>query len=177
MTVPGKALLHPATLAALALWALNDHVFKASGYLPWVTGKLSDVVSLIAFPLIATAAFEWLVSVSGRRVRSTAVLRAACLATAIVMVSINLNAACADLYEVGLGAVQWAVRIPFYLVQSEALPALHRVKLWMDPTDVWTVPAALIPLWIHARSQDPVPETAAGPNAANWRSGRADSRQ
>ncbi len=161
MTVPGKALLHPATLTALALWALNDHVFKASGHLPWVTGKLSDVVSLIAFPLIATAAFEWLAFVSGRRIHSTAVLRAACVATAFVMVSINLNATCADLYEVGLGAMQWAVEAPLHLAQNEALPALHRAKLWMDHTDVWTVPAALIPLWIHARSRDPVAETAA----------------
>ena len=55
--LPGEVIIHPVSLCALMLWAINDHYGK--GVWPgWLSGKLSDVVSLIVFPLIPTAIYE-----------------------------------------------------------------------------------------------------------------------
>ena len=55
--VTGGRVLHPVVLTALAIWLLNDHVLKAR----WpgaVTGKLSDVAGLVAFPVLLAAGIE-----------------------------------------------------------------------------------------------------------------------
>jgi len=60
---PPAALSHPLFVAALVALALNDHVLKASGALPALSGKLSDVAGL----LVAPAVLAWLCRVrSGR---------------------------------------------------------------------------------------------------------------
>jgi len=51
------ALLTPLVLASLGLWALNDHVLKEA-FSSWWTGKLSDVTSLIVFPLLPVHQLE-----------------------------------------------------------------------------------------------------------------------
>lgn len=53
--LPVHELTSPPPLAAVALLALNDHVFKAAWPGP-VTGKLSDLAGLFYFPLLLTAA-------------------------------------------------------------------------------------------------------------------------
>jgi len=65
--VPGGLLLHPAVLAAIALFVVNDHVFKPA-HPGWLTGKLSDVAGLVFFTLAAVT--------GGRRARTFAVLGA-----------------------------------------------------------------------------------------------------
>ncbi|WP_051366867.1 hypothetical protein [Hamadaea tsunoensis] len=55
---PGRAwAAHPATLLALGLLILNDHVLKARFPGP-VTGKLSDVAGLIVAPALLAAVFR-----------------------------------------------------------------------------------------------------------------------
>ena len=45
-------LCQPASLFALMILVVNDHLLKGSGVLPaWLTGKLSDVAGLYVFPL------------------------------------------------------------------------------------------------------------------------------
>ncbi len=51
-------LAHPASLLALAVLALNDHVLKAAIPSP-LTGKLSDVAGLFFFPFLLTALVAW----------------------------------------------------------------------------------------------------------------------
>ena len=49
-----SALLHPATVAAVALLLLNDLAFKSMWPGSWVTGKLSDLAWVVfASPLLA----------------------------------------------------------------------------------------------------------------------------
>jgi hypothetical protein len=137
--------MHPLMLACLALWVLNDHFFKAA-YSGLVTGKLSDVVSLAVFPLLPVVAMK-LVGTTGARSNNRALV-AWVLATGFVMATINLFDSAAWMYEVGLGAVQW----PFFAMAAIAtggeLPALHSVVLTMDPSDLLTLPALALPLYL-----------------------------
>ena len=52
-----RALTHPAVPLLLLVWILNDHVFKAQFHNA-VTGKLSDVVAMVVFPLLIAAVVE-----------------------------------------------------------------------------------------------------------------------
>ncbi len=54
-------LQHPASLLAIALLLLNDHVLKAA--IPsWMTGKLSDFAGLFFFPFLVAAGLSLLLS-------------------------------------------------------------------------------------------------------------------
>ncbi len=56
MTRPAP-LLHPVSLASMALLGLNDHVLK--GLFPGlITGKLSDFAGLVFFPLVLEIALR-----------------------------------------------------------------------------------------------------------------------
>lgn len=56
---PRHVLLRPLLLGTILLLALNDWVFK-SAYPGPVTGKLSDIAGLFAFPLVAWGAIDLL---------------------------------------------------------------------------------------------------------------------
>ena len=60
---PAPSFAHPLFLGALAALALNDHVLKAAGAVPAVSGKLSDVAGLLVAPLV----LAWLLHVRSRR--------------------------------------------------------------------------------------------------------------
>jgi hypothetical protein len=81
---PRRALLHPVWWCALALMALNDHVWKSGGVLPGlVTGKLSDFSGL----LVAPAALAVLVGA-----RSRLQLATLHLAVGVWFAAMNLHA-------------------------------------------------------------------------------------
>lgn len=138
---PGEILLHPVALASLALWIVNDHVLKHAcpGAL---TGKLSDVASLAFFPLLPIAVRELVLSRGGAKVApSRAWSLGWIVATGLVMATINTIDVAADVYRVGLG---WAQQ-PFRSVLAGAWVAPRPVALWMDPSDLVTLPALLVP--------------------------------
>lgn len=112
---PARALLTPTWLAALAVLALNDHLFKGSGLLPGgVTGKLSDFAGMIVAPALLAA----LIGVRSRRG-----LLLCHLAIGSVFAAINLSPAAADAWAWLMGLVfPWRITVdPTDLV---ALPAL-----------------------------------------------------
>ncbi len=151
---PGAVLLHPLVLGSLVLWFANDHVFKP--FHPcWLTGKLSDVTSLIVFPLLALAVVE-MHGVSSRRAR-TCWLLVCVSATGLVMATINLFEPAAFAYRWGLGTAQWPLRATRVLF-GDALPAVQPVQLTMDAGDLMTLPALLVPLFLawprQRRSRD-----------------------
>lgn len=138
-----RLLLHPLSLLALALWALNDHYLKAA----WgnaFTGKLSDVASLIVAPMLLAYASAAL-HVGRSHVR--ALLSVWCAVIALVMIAIKLWEPAAEVYRVGLAVLQW----PWRCLASAALVELAPVMLAMDPSDLWTLPAALVPPWLLKR--------------------------
>lgn len=135
-------LLHPALLGSLGIWFLNDHVLKAAFHGGW-TGKLSDVASLIAFPLLVVGALELLRGRGLGRAELPLVVFW-CLATGLVMATINTIPAAAWAYRHGLGFVQWLA-----LGAPGAHP--HTVRLTVDPTDLWTLPSLAVPLGLAWR--------------------------
>jgi len=154
-----RLLVHPVTLLALALWALNDHYLKAA----WgngLTGKLSDVTSLIAGPVLLatlTALLARTARLPGLGASSVPwLLGFWSLTLGFVMVAINLWGPAATGYRYGLAALQW----PFRSLLALAIQPLRPVTLTMDPGDLWTVPAALVPLWLGLRMQRPATQQA-----------------
>ena len=96
----------------------------------------SDVYSLgvVAYELLAG------------RIASLRFGIACIVATGLVMISINLFEPAAWMYRHGLGVAQWPLRAIYRLVVDGALPAIHPVQKTMDPTDLLTLPALLVPL-------------------------------
>ncbi|HMR11946.1 MAG TPA: hypothetical protein PKA88_39460 [Polyangiaceae bacterium] len=155
--IVGEQLLHPVVLSAVALLLLNDHVFKRL----WpsaITGKLSDIAGLVFFPLFLQALWEMGLRVFGKPVRrSSRVLLAAVVLTALVFAAVQLHPAAAELYRVGLGALQWPFEAGFELLGGRPpRPAPRRVHLTQDVTDLLTLPALAVPLWLgRARAASP----------------------
>lgn len=146
--VAGERLLDPVVLIAVGLLVLNDHVFKRL----WpsaITGKLSDVAGLVFFPLFLQALWEVCGQVRRSPVRhSQRVLVVAVVLTGAVFGAIQVLPAAAEAYRVGLGALQWPFVAAFELLQGHPRPALSRVHLTPDVTDLLTLPALGLPLWL-----------------------------
>ncbi len=139
----------PWTIAAVALWIVNDHVLKGSAP-GWLTGKLSDVAGLAAFPVILATTLELLGARSFGGLRT---IDAAAVATAIAFAATKLAAPAAIVYAYAVGALQWPFHAAVALIGGGALPDVVRVAHVMDATDVLTVPAALFgPLAARLRS-------------------------
>ncbi|HJL18788.1 MAG TPA: hypothetical protein RMH99_24210 [Sandaracinaceae bacterium LLY-WYZ-13_1] len=141
-------LLHPVLLIGLGTWALNDHVLKAAFAAGW-TGKLSDVASLIAFPLLAAGAFE-LCTRRGLGRAELPVVAFWSAATGFVMATINTLPDAAWAYRHGLGLAQWLA------LGAQGTP--HTVRLTVDPTDLWTLPALAVPLALAWLRRPPASE-------------------
>lgn len=151
-----EALLHPLVLVALAAWIVNDHWAKAAH--PGVlTGKLSDVASLIVAPLLPIAALELWRARRDRPPPTRAWSIGWIAGVGALMVAIKLFAAAAWAYCHGLAVLQWPLRAAARVLAGDPLPALAPVHLAMDPTDLWTLPALAIPALLVLR---------AGPRAA-----------
>jgi hypothetical protein len=63
------------------------------------------------------------------------------------MATINTIGVAADAYRWGLGAAQW----PFRAVYAWSLVPIQPVRLTEDPTDLFTLPALIVP-WYVVRS-------------------------
>ena len=143
-------LRHPVILIFWSVWVLNDHVFKEM-FANELTGKLSDVASLAVFPLFPLACYELLFyQLNRERRHQKQVLYISLLATGMVMVGINTSPMWAYAYRWGLGLFQWpflAIKDLFVLGE---LRNLRPVQLTMDISDIYTLPALLLP-WLVVR--------------------------
>lgn len=139
-------LLHPVSLAAIALLVVNDHVLKAA----WpglVTGKLSDVAGMIFFPLLLAAVAQQVRP--GLPLRRT--VHVSAVLTALVFAAIKVWPLAGDAYRVGLAGLQWPFRALWALVHGHGLPSLAPVMLTRDATDLVAIPAVLIAVWLAHR--------------------------
>jgi hypothetical protein len=114
-----RVFAHPVVGLALAGWALNDHVLK-DRFHNAVTGKLSDLLAMVVFPLLIAAIAERVV----RRPLAVGVG-----VTAVFFSAINLSHTANDLTERALSLV-----IPY-------------PQLWPDPTDLVVLPALAVAAW------------------------------
>jgi hypothetical protein len=149
---PGDALRHPLILCMLVLWALNDHVLKEHFANQW-TGKLSDFAGLIVFPIILLSTYEIICALVGREPHlRRQVLWISLVATGTCMVGINLSAAWANAYALGLSLAQWPFQALGSLLTGDQTPQLANLKVTLDPSDLWTLPALGIAWWVGKSS-------------------------
>ncbi|MEE2786536.1 MAG: hypothetical protein VX589_04290 [Myxococcota bacterium] len=149
---PGDVLRHPLIVGLLLLWALNDHVFKAYFANQW-TGKISDFAGLAVFPLIPLSAYEISCALLGREPRCRHwVLWLSLVGTGTFMVGINISEAWANVYTQGLSLAQWPFRAVWGLIADGTIPERANLKVTMDPTDLWTLPALSIAWWLGKSS-------------------------
>lgn len=144
----GDLLLHPVVLAALLVWAINDHVLKEA-YPGLVTGKLSDVTGVIVAPLIVVGFYELR---PGGRCAGAAVVVTSVAATAVAFTLVELVAAAADVYERGFGLLRWPFDAAVGLAAGDGLVDPVRVQLWSDGADLLTLPFLALPLLLGLRA-------------------------
>ena len=143
-------LRHPVILIFWSLWVLNDHVFKEM-FANDITGKLSDVASLAVFPLFPLACYELLCyRLNRKRRHQKQIFYISLLATGMVMVGINISPMWAYVYRWGLGLFQWPFLAINDLFVLGELRSLRPVKLTMDISDIYTLPALVVP-WLVVR--------------------------
>ena len=148
--VPGALLLHPVVFASIACFLVNDHVLKAA-HPGWVTGKLSDVAGLIFFPVLIAAIAE-LVSPTARR-HAGAILILAVALTGLTYVAMLLVPGGGDGYRWFIGILQWPFRTVAAIAAGAPVPTIAPVRFAADPTDLITLPALLVPLWLAIRGR------------------------
>ena len=140
--IPGAGLRHPVALLAIGLLIVNDHVLK-SAWPGVVTGKLSDVAGLIFFPLLLVAIWELSAGAERRdRAGRWPIVVTAAL-TAIAFASVKTLPVAAEAFGIVLGSAQWLL--------GAAAPTPARIVV--DPTDLVALPAVLVAIWIHGRTQ------------------------
>ncbi|HEY8134815.1 MAG TPA: hypothetical protein VIF08_02155 [Candidatus Limnocylindrales bacterium] len=133
--VAGDGLLHPVAMAAIALLILNDHVLK-SAYPGPITGKISDFMGLLFFPLAVQAAVEIGARIVGRDATANQrVLLVAIAATGIVFTAVKLIPEINVVAELAIGWLQVADTRP---------------RIALDATDLIALPALLMAWHIGA---------------------------
>lgn len=148
---PGALIQHPLLLLFWLIWLVNDHLLK-DWFANELTGKVSDVASLVVFPLLPYTLYELAQNRWGWRFSRNWVLLLSLIATGSVMVGINISETWAACYRFGLGSLQWPFLCAFSWINGQEMPPIRPVQLTMDPSDVWTLPALFIP-WSLSRSK------------------------
>lgn len=162
-----EPLLHPVCLSSMAVWWLNDHVGKV--YAPSaLTGKVSDVACLVVFPLWAWCLVDGLASWTlPRSYRTNRTWRARCLYGVTCMICtwftlINVSET--------VGAVHRDLWSLIYGVMHRGLahvggywhPVAHHT---VDVADLFTLPAALLGVWVGHTWLHTTPASRAGRSA------------
>jgi hypothetical protein len=133
--LPLAELLAPLPIVCLVVLAINDWVLKPTDLPRWLTGKLSDFAGLAVFPLVATAAFDLVLSVVwslGAGVDFT--LRRWKLGTAIALTG-------------GVFACMKLVPEVAIVVARALGFAFGRAHVMPDPTDLVALPALAFAWW------------------------------
>jgi hypothetical protein len=120
---------HPATLGAVLLLLLNDHVFKHL-WPSWLTGKLSDFAGLVFAPFLVGIVLSILIPRRWPRGQER-VGNLAVILTGMWFALMKSVPAWRDL-----------------TVESIHFVMVSRAAILCDPTDLITLPALLIPWWL-----------------------------
>lgn len=159
---PGAALLHPWSLAALALLLLNDQLLKRV----WpgvISGKLSDFAGVLLLPVWLHA----LVEVGYQRVRGRAfsvayanrALAVCCAVSLLAFALPEVWPLAARAYSYGVAVARWPLRASWELCGGRHLPKLVPVRATADVTDLLALPMGLLAYRVSARTVQ-APRTA-----------------
>jgi hypothetical protein len=156
------ALLHPVTLTALALWAINDHLLK--GWAPaLLAGKLSDLAGLAVCPTVLLGILEWCAPERVQRQWRT-LLIVSCTVIGLLVAGLELSKPVQLAYQHALGGAQFLARSLLAWLCRVHAPAFVPVSTTPDLTDLLTLPALAIPCWLVPHTQ--LPRGSAPPVAA-----------
>ncbi|MGH9229726.1 MAG: hypothetical protein ACRD07_13565 [Acidimicrobiales bacterium] len=150
--MPGDVVLSPTGLAGLVLLIANDHLLK--GRAPgWLTGKLSDVVGLYAFPLVVLGALEVGLWAAGRRQGAAPRVprrwfAAIVVAVAVGFAAIKLAGPAGHAYQAGIGALRWLATAPIAAAVGANPGPPGSAALVRDPSDV----PAVAMVWLAWRT-------------------------
>ena len=146
--MPLGPFLHPISLAALIMLAINDHILKQAAVLPgWLTGKLSDFCGLVFFPLLVVALLNTLAFAFNYVMRKVG----GCLRLGEEWSCWKVACAC-SLTAVGFSSLQlWPAAVTLYGV---VLNSLFRItpQVTSDPTDLVALAALVVPFWLLKKS-------------------------
>lgn len=129
---------HPIVLVALATWLINDHALKAA-FPGVITGKLSDVAGLVAFPAILLATLPACLAAGPRFARAADVCAGA---TALVFALVNLDAHVARVVTPIFGLLRRVFE------NSDVSTWVEPVAHICDAEDLLTLPFALVTPWL-----------------------------
>ena len=134
-------LIHPATIAAMAVLGINDHWAKAA-HPGLLTGKLSDFAGLVFFPLL-------LERIPGARAWGPRPARLGAVAlTALGFAGVK-----------GLPVVNGAWNDLFTWIY-QALGSAAQARVLCDPTDLVALSSLVLPAFYLAAAPDPRPQGA-----------------
>lgn len=151
LSCSSAALLHPITLTALGLWAINDHLLKGCGP-ALLTGKLSDVAGLAVCPTVLLGILEWCAPELVRR-HWRILLLASCAAIGLLVVGLELSKPVQLAYRYALGAAWFVAADLLAWLRGAPAPVFTLVSTTPDVTDLLTLPALAIPCWLVCRTQ------------------------
>lgn len=163
--MPGGGLLHPGPLVAIAVLIWNDQIGKAH-YPGLLTGKLSDVAGLFFFPLFLQATWEWLFERRGSACRpSVSALGVAVGLTVLCFAAVQTFPPATQLYRQVFGLLHWPIGAVGEWLRNGSLPPIAMARATPDPTDLVTLPAALLGFLVHHRRVriSQIPPTRSGP--------------
>ena len=148
----GSRALHPAVVAAVLTVLLNDQLLKRASWFPTpVSGKLSDVAGLFAFPIVTISCAEVLT----RRVASARAYGTLALVTAVIFamtkVSPTMSAFVGGVWAIGLA--------PLRLVLGHDLR--EPVRFAQDRSDLWALLALVLSVMFMTRL-DRIPVESVG---------------
>lgn len=129
----------------MLLWGLNDHLFKEWFANP-ITGKLSDVAGLAVVPLIPICVYGLLCAARRRPApHHRTVLIASLLTVGTLFAAVNTLPLCSEVYQWAMAVAQWPFRAAGHFLAGQASPVLSPLGHTLDPTDLFALPALLIP--------------------------------
>lgn len=140
---PGSLALHPAVLAAVLIVLINDQIFKAAAWFPaLLSGKLSDVAGLFAFPVIVVSCGELLT----KRIASAR----SCGLVAILTITVFSAAKISHDFSLILGEA-WTLGLAplrFVLGRDQS----DTISFAQDTSDLLALPAAIASVMVsHVR--------------------------
>jgi BNR/Asp-box repeat. len=112
------ALIHPASLVAIAVLLLNDHFLKYAAP-SWLTGKLSDFAGLFIAPYVCLAVVLALLSFTRPRLSATQIAFATYFAIGVLFTTLKVSTEATDFFVSVLAALTG-----------------QRISLVVDPSDL-----------------------------------------
>ena len=150
-----EVVLHPLSLAALALLLINDNLVKTQSP-GLVSGKQSGVAGMALMPIVLFGLAIVATEVSGCLPRPGRRAAAACIGlVAVAYAAVELWPVATDAYRWTWGLLQWPGRALAAMAAGNPVAGVRPVAAWADASDLLALPAGLALAVILRRAARP----------------------